>query len=149
MYKKILNSEFADDVSINDLSWLDSLLFFVERAGVTKNTIEDMELDCVAVPDPEKIRKWYVENIGTVERTKKHSPKLVYHGVNISGKALADASGYSLNTIYAYWQKSMKNSETFSKMIDKRLTTEQKAELLRQYEPSEDDEISEEFEILC
>lgn len=148
MYKKVLNSEFADDIAMNDLSWLDSLLLFVERAGISKKTIEDMELDCVAVPDPEKIRKWYVENIGAVQRAKKQSPRLVYHGINISGKALADASGYSLNTIYAYWQKSMKNTETFSKMIDKRLTTEQKTELLSQYEPSEED-ISEEFEILC
>lgn len=148
MYKQVLNSEFADDIAINDLSWLDSLSLFVERAGISKKTIEDMELDCVAVPDPEKIRKWYVENIGTVQRAKKQSPRLVYHGINISGKALADASGYSLNTIYAYWQKSMKNTETFSKMIDKRLTTEQKTELLSQYEPSEED-ISEEFEILC
>ena len=153
MYKEILNNDFVNAIIANDWSWHDVMYEVVKQADVYKTQIGDTSFDCVLVPNPEKIRSWYENNIGKIEiKNNKLKPKakLVYHGVHISGKVLSEASGYTLNTIYAYWQKSNKNGEAFSNMIDNKMPPEKRELLLNEYkETTYSIDNDEDFEIIC
>ena len=153
MYKKLLNNDFVNAILANDWSWHDVMYEIVNTAGVYERQIGDKTFDCVLVPSPEKIRSWYESNIGKIEvknNMVRPKAKLEYHGVKISGKVLAEASGYTLNTIYAYWQKADKNGEVFSNMIDNKMPPEKREALLNEYsESTYNIDNDEDFEIIC
>lgn len=122
------------------LSWGDMLALWVQKNGVHNDVVEGEEVEVVSVPSPEKIRHWYECNVGKIIQQKtniKPKVRIEYHGVNVSAKRLAEASGYSINTIYAYWQSSGKDTDIFSRKIDKRLDPQKRSKLLNTNEEVE------------
>ena len=148
MYKSFLTSDLAEQLQEDPNStWGQVLHMMVKHYGVQQRTYDGTEFDVMIAPNPEKIRMWYETHVGTKPKKQNNATKIVYHGVKITAKKIAECSGYSINTVYTYWQKSDKDGEVFSKMIDKKMTQQAKIALLDSVSKEERQIISDDDEV--
>lgn len=122
----ILTADKAVEMGKNGTPWYDILSEISASCGV-----QDMGICMragIVIPEPFFVRKWVEKNVSydkaVLELNAKQTAKLTYHGARVTAKKLSDMSGYSINTIYSYWQKAEKDDEEFSAMIDKRMPPE-------------------------
>lgn len=123
---KVLTDEYAKLVGENGVPWYKVVQYVVSNSEPMSFFDKNNASICLA--SPLVIKKWVENNViySVSPKIKKagYSSSLTYHGEKFTGRELAHITGYSINTIYSYWQRANKNDKVFSAMIDNKLPPE-------------------------
>lgn len=140
----VLTNELASRVSNELIPWYDVGEMVIKDNGIVR--AENYGQIGVVIPSCTKIKQWIANNVVYKSEISRKiiegntSGGFIYHGGKVSAKTLSSITGYSVNTIYTYWQRFGKDQKKFEEFIDAHVSNQYQDDVTKLIKHQQDDD---------